>query len=288
MPSICISAQDPSPSLADPSIAAISYTSEPGEPVTVGRESLKFFCDLHTCQYILSLFQSFFAVSGSLAKDRHHFSISETHAVQTAIYLSTDQDILPISSSNQAGRSRTSSNITNMDSKASSHGMEKHDDTAATCQTQSINPDPTLESQKQSQPTIDTLQGPYQDDSTLAVYFSLRTIPARFLLWFNIAFSWIVGISIATRYVASWLDAYFPGFDKATVAINFVAIYIVYAILAHTLGVFCGLVYELWRNPYARAPTLRGKVGREEEVAMLMENRSRAMRLCRFFVPWKV
>jgi hypothetical protein len=175
-----------------------------------------------------------------------------------------------------------------MDSKISLQG-EKNDTTATTYHTSSTHSNSSpLEPQKQSQPTNNTFQGPYQDDSTLAVYLDLQTIPARFLLWFNIAFSWIVGIAIATRSIDGVLDAYFPGFDKATVAMVFAVIYIVYSILAHTLGVFCGLVYELWRNPYARAPTLRGKVGREEEVAMLMENRSRARRMCRFPLPWKV
>lgn len=175
-----------------------------------------------------------------------------------------------------------------MDSKTSSKG-KKDDITAATThQSPPTNSDSPLTNQKQQQGPGSTFQGPFQDDSTLAVYFNLRTIPARFLLWFNIAFSWIVGTAIATRSIDGWLDAYFPGFDRATVAIDFAVIYIAHAVLAHTLGVFCGLVYELWRNPYARAPTLRGQVGKEEEVAMLMENRSRAKRLCRFFVPWKV
>jgi hypothetical protein len=175
-----------------------------------------------------------------------------------------------------------------MDSKTSSKG-EKDDTTAATtCPNPSTTPKSPHETQKQSKSIGNTFQGPYQDDSTLAVYFNLRTVPARLLIWFNIAFSWLVGTAIATRSIDGWLDAYFPGFDKVTVAINFAVIYIAHAFLAHTLGVFCGLVYELWRNPYARAPTLRGQVGREEEVAMLMENRSRAKRLCRFFVPWKV
>jgi hypothetical protein len=175
-----------------------------------------------------------------------------------------------------------------MDSKTSSLGEKDDITTATTYQSPPTNSDSPLETQKQPQPTSTAFQGPYQDDSTLAVYFNLRTIPARFFIWFNVAFSWIVGIAIATRSIDGVLDAYFPGFDKATVAINFAVIYIAHAILAHTLGVFCGLIYELWRNPYARAPTLRGKVGREEEVAMLMENRSRAKLLCRFFVPWKV
>jgi hypothetical protein len=171
-----------------------------------------------------------------------------------------------------------------MDSKPSLQ-REKNDTTATTFQIQSNSSQ--LESQEQSQPTSNMFQGPYQDDSTLAVYLNLRTIPARFLIWFNIAFSWLVGIAIATRSIDRVLDAYFPGFDKATVAITFVGVYIAHAILAHTLGVFYGMAYELWRNPYARAPTLRGKVGREEEAAMLKENRLRARRLCRFLLPWK-
>jgi hypothetical protein len=176
-----------------------------------------------------------------------------------------------------------------MDSKPSS--QEGKTETAAattTYQMQSTNSDSSqLGPREQSRPMSNAFQGPYQDDSTLSVYLNLRTIPARFLIWFNIAFSWLVGIAIATRSIDRVLDAYFPGFDRATVAISFVGVYIAHAILAHTLGVFYGLAYELWRNPYARAPTLRGKVGREEEVAMLKENRLRARRLCRFLSPCK-
>ena len=173
-----------------------------------------------------------------------------------------------------------------MDLKTSS--QRAMNDTTTTYQTPCTESDSPDKSQKQTQLSSSTFQGPYQDDSTLAVYLNLRTIPARFLIWFNITFSWVVGIALASRTIDGWLDAHFPGIDKGTVAISFVVVYVVYAILAHTLGVFCGLVYELWRNPYARAPTLRGKVDREEEVAMLVENRLRARRLCRVFVPWKV
>jgi hypothetical protein len=205
----------------------------------------------------------------------------------TTIYFE-DYEIRPISTSTSPeaiGSSTTAAQI--MDSKRSSQG-EKNHNAATTCQIQSSSSDSSqLEPQEQSQPTSYVFQGPYQDDSTLAVYLNLRTIPARFLIWFNIAFSWLVGIAIATRSIDAVLDAYFPGVDKATVAISFVGVYIAHAILAHTLGVFYGLAYELWRNPYARAPTLRGKVGKDEEVAMLKENRLRARRLCRFLLPWK-
>ena len=117
--------------------------------------------------------------------------------------------------------------------------------------------------QKQPHPQINEFHGPHQDDSTLTVYLNLRTIPARLLLWFNTTLCWIVGIAIATRSIDDVLDAYFLASDKATVAISFAVVYVVYTFLTYTLGVFCGLVYELWRNPYARAPTLRGQVGRE-------------------------
>lgn len=134
-------------------------------------------------------------------------------------------------------------------------------------------------------PTSNTFHGPYQDDSTLTVLLNLRTAPARFLIWINIPFCWFVGIAIATRHIEHWLDAHFSG-SKSTVAVVFVVAYVVYTILAHTAGVFGGLACELWWNPYARAPTLRGEVGREEEVAMVKHNRLMARRIFRSFVPW--
>jgi hypothetical protein len=138
-------------------------------------------------------------------------------------------------------------------------------------------------------PTTMRYSGPHQDDSTYAVICGLRTIFARFLIWFNLPLCWFVGITIATRHIEQWLDAHF--FDsESTVAITFVVIYIVYTILAHTVAVFAAIGYELWWNPYARAPTLRGEVGKEEEVAMVMENRIIARRMGRMLLPclgWK-
>ncbi|KAM0702876.1 hypothetical protein Q7P35_010308 [Cladosporium inversicolor] len=135
-----------------------------------------------------------------------------------------------------------------------------------------------------SPPTRIRHRGPYQDDSTYAVICGLQTILARFLIWFNLPLCWFVGISIATRRIDQWLDAHFSG-PEARVAIAFVATYIVCTILAHTVAVFIAIGYELWWNPYARAPTLRGEVGREEEVAMVKQNRKIAKRMARTFLP---
>jgi hypothetical protein len=138
-------------------------------------------------------------------------------------------------------------------------------------------------------PTRMRYSGPHQDDSTYAVICGLRTILARFLIWFNLPLCWFVGITIATRHIEQWLDAHFSG-SESMVAITFVVIYIIYTILAHTVAVFAAIGYELWWNPYARAPTLRGEVGREEEVAMVMQNRIIARRMGRMLLPclgWK-
>lgn len=126
--------------------------------------------------------------------------------------------------------------------------------------------------------------GPQQDDSTYTVICGLRTIPARFLIWFNLPLCWFVGIVIASRQIETWLKAHFSGSQSAA-AIAFVAVYVVYTFLAHTVAVFAAMTYELWRNPYARAPSLRGEIGREEEVAMLLQNRVIARRMGRTFLP---
>lgn len=135
-----------------------------------------------------------------------------------------------------------------------------------------------------SPPTRIRYHGPDQDDSTYAVICGLRTIFARFLVWFNLPLCWFVGIVIATRHIDQWLASHFSGSD-ARVAITFVAAYIVYAVLSHTVAVFVAVGYELWWNPYARAPTLRGEVGREEEVVMVKQNRKIAKRMARTFLP---
>lgn len=135
-----------------------------------------------------------------------------------------------------------------------------------------------------SPPTRIRYRGPDQDDSTYAVICGLQTVFARFLIWFNLPLCWFVGIVIATRNVDQWLDAHFSG-PEARVAIAFAATYIVYTVLSHTVAVFGAIWYELWWNPYARAPTLRGEVGREEEVAMVKENRKIARRMARTILP---
>jgi len=133
-------------------------------------------------------------------------------------------------------------------------------------------------------PTRIRYRGPDQDDSTYAVICGLQTVFARFLIWFNLPLCWFVGIVIATRHIDQWLAAHFSG-PEARVAIAFVATYMVYTVLAHTVTVFGAIWYELWWNPYARAPTLRGEVGREEEVAMVKQNRKIARRMARTFLP---
>ena len=135
-----------------------------------------------------------------------------------------------------------------------------------------------------SPPTRIQYRGPYQDDSTYTVICGLRTVLARFLIWFNLPLCWFVGLTIATRHIDQWLDAHFSG-SGATIAVTFVVTYIVYTFLSHTVAVFTAMGYELWWNPYARAPTLRGEVGREEEVAMVKENRKIARRMARTFLP---
>lgn len=135
-----------------------------------------------------------------------------------------------------------------------------------------------------SPPTRIRYRGPDQDDSTYAVICGLQTVFARFLIWFNLPLCWFVGIAIATRHIDQWLAAHFSG-SGTRVAIAFAATYVVYTLLAHTVAVFGAIWYELWWNPYARAPTLRGEVGKEEEVAMVKENRKIARRMARTFLP---
>jgi len=135
-----------------------------------------------------------------------------------------------------------------------------------------------------SPPTRIRYRGPYQDDSTYTVICGLRTVLARFLIWFNLPLCWFVGTAIATRHIDQWLEARFSG-SEAPVAITFVVLYVIYTVLAHTVAVFGAIGYELWWNPYARAPTLRGEVGREEEVAMVKQNRKIARRIARTFLP---
>jgi hypothetical protein len=136
-----------------------------------------------------------------------------------------------------------------------------------------------------SPPTRTRYRGPYQDASTYTVICGLRTVLARFLIWFNLPLCWFVGIAIATRHIDQWLEAHFSG-SEAPVAITFVVLYVIYTVLAHTVAVFGAIGYELWWNPYARAPTLRGVVGREEEVAMVQQNRKIARRIARTFLPY--
>lgn len=133
---------------------------------------------------------------------------------------------------------------------------------------------------------------PSQDDSTYLVFWGLRTVLARFCLWVNIPLTWIVGTAFITRRVdvwlhdfITWLGAFVAVPSELTVACIFVGLYVTWAFLSHTVFVFGALVHELWWNPYARAPSLKGKVGREEEEAMLKSNRQIVRRGWRAFSP---
>lgn len=134
--------------------------------------------------------------------------------------------------------------------------------------------------------------GTSQDDSTYLVFCGVRTVLARFCLWVNIPLTWIVGTAFITRHVdvwlhdfMTWLGAFVPVPSELTVACIFVGLYVTWAFLSHTVFVFGALVHELWWNPYARAPSLKGKVGKEEEEAMLKTNRQIVRRGWRAFSP---
>ncbi|KAM0723298.1 hypothetical protein Q7P37_001499 [Cladosporium fusiforme] len=123
-------------------------------------------------------------------------------------------------------------------------------------------------------------QGPSQDDSTYLVFWGLQTVLARFFLWVNIPLTWMVGAAFSTGQVdvwlhdfMTWLGAYVSVPSELVVACVFVGGYVTWAFLSHTVCVFGALAHELWWNPYARAPSLKGRVGREEEEAMLLANR---------------
>lgn len=140
--------------------------------------------------------------------------------------------------------------------------------------------------------THHVFNGPLQDDSTYAVFWGLRTVLARFCLWVNLPLTWIVGAAFNTHRVdvwlhafMAWLEAFIPVPSELVMACIFVGGYVTWAFLSHTVVVFGALAHELWWNPYARSPSLKGKVGREEEEAMLLSNRQIVRRGWRVLSP---
>lgn len=123
-----------------------------------------------------------------------------------------------------------------------------------------------------------------QDDNAFLVICGLRSVLARFCIWINMPFTWCLGGTIATGHVDRWLNLLFGEPNRKTAAITFVAMYVIYTVLTHTIFVYAALAHELWWNPYARAPSLRCQVDREEETAMLRTNRLLVRRVWTFIL----
>lgn len=116
-----------------------------------------------------------------------------------------------------------------------------------------------------------------QADGMLACLLHLQTLLARLSFWINLPFCWLVIILTLTGHAESQRS-------RAPVEIQYwisiaAGIFGGWLLLSHTVGVFIPMSWELWWNPYAYHPKLRGKVTAKEEESMLMSNREIAKRV---------
>lgn len=123
--------------------------------------------------------------------------------------------------------------------------------------------------QKQRQPP--TFRGPYQEDNVFNIFAGAQTRLARLCLWFNIPL-FVLTVVLLVKEKLDWPYQVLPWSPFANLIVVCVVVN-VWMTLTFTLGFTGAIGYEMYWNPYFRAPSLRGVVGREEEDAMARVNR---------------
>jgi len=98
-----------------------------------------------------------------------------------------------------------------------------------------------------------------------------QTKLARFCLWLNMPVFWITVALLVSERPFPWLFDILP-WSRYTDLIVICILVDIWMILTLTLGFTGAFGYELYWNPYFRAPSLRNKLS-EEEAAMARVNR---------------
>lgn len=130
-----------------------------------------------------------------------------------------------------------------------------------------------------------TFPGPSPTDNILLIWSNLQTPLAQFLLWFNLPLFWTTVVLLVSEVPFPWLFDVLP-WSEVTDLIVIIVFLDVWMLLTLTVGFTGALGYEAYWNPYLRAPSLRGRVGREEEAEMARVGRVGGRRL--FGAGWLI
>jgi len=123
-----------------------------------------------------------------------------------------------------------------------------------------------------SQREKNDFRGPYQQDNVFSVFAGAQTRLTRFCLWFNLPLFVLTFVLLVKEKLGDWPYRVLPWSHFTNLVVVCVLVD-VWMLLTFTLGFTGAIGYELYWNPYFRAPSLRGVVGREEEAAMARVNR---------------
>ena len=131
-------------------------------------------------------------------------------------------------------------------------------------------------------------RGSHQDDNIFRKIVGVKTSLARFCLWLNMPLFWITFVLLVSEKPFPWLFDVLP-WSRYTDLVVICVLVDIWGALTLTLGFPGAIGYELYWNPYFRAPSLRNVVSKEEEAAMARVNNEGgqrkfgAMLLVRYF-----
>lgn len=117
-----------------------------------------------------------------------------------------------------------------------------------------------------------TFRRPLRQDNIFRIWVGTKTRLARFCLWINMPLFCIASVLLVSGEPFPGLFNVLP-WSQYTDLIVICVLLNVWMVLTLTLGFTSAVGYELYWNQYWRAPSLRNRVGNEEEAAMARVNR---------------
>lgn len=120
-----------------------------------------------------------------------------------------------------------------------------------------------------------------QSDSTFLVFSSLQTHVARFMLWLNIPGCYLILLAVLTGRLETWKSTLPPSQQHAIS--YFLGFFGAWLFVSHFFGIAGAWLWELWWNPYARRPSLNGRIDQAASQRLAEENRLLARAVLRAF-----
>lgn len=110
------------------------------------------------------------------------------------------------------------------------------------------------------------------NNNAFPVFTGLQTYTARLMLWLNLPSCYLILLATLTGHLEAWRQSLPPSQQRAVS--YFAGFFGAWLFISHLYGIPGAWLWELWWNPFARMPALKGKVDRAEMQRTAEENRA--------------